>query len=125
MKKYLFTLAAMLFCMTTGVMADKDIIFIKNEPPTNPHSPQPDSLVQISGEYDEEELTINFENYVGYATITIKDSAIVPHVVYSGFEAISSPDSVSIGLTTLTSGTYTILIELANGDSYTATLSIL
>ncbi len=115
----------MLFCMTTGVMAEKkplDIIIAV--PPTNPHSPQPGSPVQISGEYDEEELTINFENYVGYATITIKDNAIVPHVVYSGFEAISSPDSVNIGLTTLTSGTYTILIELANGDSYTATLII-
>lgn len=124
MKKYLSALAAMLLFMIPCTMNGKDIIFIKVEPPIQPHSPQPGSSAIICGEYDEEELTINFENYTGAVTITVYDNAIIPHVVLTDFASVTSPDSVNIGLTSLTSGTYHIMITLSNGDEYHATISI-
>lgn len=115
----------MLFCMATVVMAEKkELNIIRIDPPIQPHSPQPGPSAIISGEYDEEELTINFENYTGAVTTTVYDNAIIPHVVLTDFASVTSPDSVNIGLTTLTSGTYHIVITLSNGDEYHATISI-
>lgn len=122
MKKFLFTLAAMLLCMTSTVTAGKKRIIIKKPVPViTPQSPQPEPL--INGEYDAEELTLFFEEYDGDATITIMD-AITHQVVCIENEAITSPAAVNIDLSSLPSSTYYIFIELDNGDSYYATIQI-
>ena len=122
MKKFLFTLAAMLLCMTSTVTAGKKRIIIKKPVPViTPQSPQPEPL--INGEYDAEELTLFFEEYYGDATITIMD-AITHQVVSIENEAIISPATVNINLSSLPSSTYYIFIELDNGDGYYATIQI-
>ena len=122
MKKYLFTLAAMLLCMPSTVNAGKKLVIIKKPTPIiKPQSPQPEPL--INGEYDAEELTLFFEEYDGDATITIMD-AITHQVVSIENEAIISPATVNINLSSLPSSTYYIFIELDNGDGYYATIQI-
>lgn len=112
----------MLLCMTSTVTAGKKRIIIKKPVPViTPQSPQPEPL--INGEYDAEELTLFFEEYDGDATITIMD-AITHQVVCIENEAIISPATVNIDLSSLPSSTYYIFIELDNGDSYYATIQI-
>lgn len=124
MKKYLITLAAMLLCMTSAVMAEKKpVIIIKNLPPIQPQSPQTGTSPLIRGEYDAEELTLYFEEFDGDADITIVD-ATTNQVVCIQNEAITSPALVNIDLSSLPSATYYIFIELDNGDSYFATIQI-
>ena len=124
MKKYLITLAAMLLCMTSAVMAEKKpVIIIKNLPPIQPQSPQTGTSPLIRGEYDAEELTLYFEEFDGDADITIVD-ATTNQVVCIQNEAITSPALVNIDLSSLPSSTYYIFIELDNGDSYFATIQI-
>lgn len=122
MKKFLFTLAAMLLCMTSTVTAGKKRIIIKKPVPViTPQSPQPEPL--INGEYDAEELTLFFEEYDGDATITIMN-ALTHQMVSIENEAIISPATVNIDLSSLPSSTYYIFIELDNGDGYYATIQI-
>lgn len=122
MKKYLLALAAMLLCTTSNVSAGKRIVFSK---PTSsipkPKSPQIEPI--IIGEYDADELTIDFINYDGDVTITLVD-AITHQVVSIENETITSPAAVNINLSSLPSSTYYIFIELDNGDGYFATIQI-
>ena len=116
MKKYLFTLAAILLCTASSIMAErKPIIIIKQVPPIKPQSPQTGSSTIITGDYDAEELTLFFEEYDGDATITIMD-AITHQVVSIENEAITSPAAVNIDLSSLPSSTYYIFIELDNSE---------
>jgi len=119
MKKYLLVLAAMLFCMTSNVCAGKKIVFTKPAPIIMPKSPQP----VIIGEYDADELTIDFVNYDGDVTITMVDASTY-QVVCVENETVFSPDTVSVDLSTLPSSTYYIFIELDNGVTYYATIQI-
>ena len=112
----------MLFCMTSNVSAGKKIVFTK---PTSsipkPTSPQIEPI--IIGEYDADELTIDFVNYDGDVTITVVDT-ITYQVVSVENETVFSPDTVSVDLSMLPSSTYYIFIELDNGDGYYATIQI-
>lgn len=122
MKKYLLTLAAMLFCMTSNVSAGKKIVFTHPSGPIiKPKSPQPEPI--IIGEYDADELTIDFIDYVGDVIITVVDVTTNQMVCVEN-ETVVSPDTVSVDLSTLSSSTYYIFIELDNGDGYYATIQI-
>lgn len=112
----------MLFCMTSNVCAGRRIVF--SGPTTSipkPKSPQIEP--RIIGEYDADELTIDFIDYVGDVTITVVDT-ITYQVVCVENETVFSPDTVSVDLSTLPSSTYYIFIELDNGDCYFATIQI-
>lgn len=124
MKKYLLTLAAMLFCVTSHVMAEKKpLIIIVDIPPIQPQSPQAGSFPLVRGEYDSEELTLYIEDYDGEATISIID-VTSQQIVYSEDEIFVSPAIINIDLSNLPSSTYYVLIELDNGCSYYATIRI-
>ncbi len=123
MKKFLLTLAAMLFCLTSNVSAGKKIVFSgTTQSVSKPKSPQLHP-VSIAGEYDAEELTIDFVNYDGDVTITMVDVTTHQTVCVEN-EAIVSPDTISVDLSTLPSSTYYIFIELDNGDCYYASIQI-
>ena len=119
MKKFIVILTALLFCMTSNVCAGKKIVFTKPAPIIMPKSPQP----VIIGEYDADELTIDFIDYVGDVTITMVDASTY-QVVCVENETVFSPDTVSVDLSTLPSSTYYIFIELDNGVTYYATIQI-
>lgn len=120
MKKYLLALVAMLFCMTPSLYAGKKISFKKvNTPVIKPKSPDP----VIIGGYDQDNLTIDFTDYVGDVTITVVDASTY-QVVSVENETVFSPDTVSVDLSTLPSSTYYIFIELDNGDCYYASIQI-
>ena len=112
----------MLFCMTSNVSAGKKIVFTK---PTTfipkPKSPQIEPI--IIGEYNADELTIDFVNYDGDVTITMVDVTTNQTVCVEN-ENIFSPDTISVDLSTLPSSTYYIFIELDNGDCYYASIQI-
>lgn len=112
----------MLLCMASYVCAGERLVVIKKPTPIiTPQSPQQEPL--ITGEYDEEELTVDFAGYNGNVDITIVD-AINLQIVCIENEAISSPASVNIDLSSLPSSTYYIFIELDNGDGYYASIQI-
>lgn len=121
MKKYLLTLAAMLLCMTSTVYAGRRIVFTKPTHINKPRNPQPEPV--IIGEYDTDELTIDFIDYVGDVIITVVDVTTNQTVCVEN-ETVFSPDTVSVNLSTLPSSTYYIFIELDNGDCYYATIQI-
>ncbi|MBR1800354.1 MAG: DUF3244 domain-containing protein [Bacteroidaceae bacterium] len=122
MKKYLLTFAAMLFCMTSNVSAVDKVVFKKKTSIIRPKSPQLHPI-SIAGEYDADELTIDFVNYDGGITITVVDAS-THQVVSVENETIFSPETVSVDLSTLPSSTYYIFIELDNGDCYYASIQI-
>lgn len=123
MKRYLFSLAAMLLGLSVNVSAGDKVIFIKRDTPIiRPKSPQLHPII-IVGEYDQGMLAIDVTGYDGDATITVLD-ATMHQVVSTTDEAIVSPDTVYVDLSALSSSTYYIFIKLGNGDFYYATIQI-
>ena len=112
----------MLFCMTSNVSAVDKVVFKKKTSIIRPKSPQLHPI-SIAGEYDADELTIDFVNYDGGITITVVDASTY-QVVSVENETVFSPDTVSVDLSTLPSSTYDIFIELDNGDCYYASIQI-
>jgi len=123
MKTYLFVLAAMLFCMTSNVSAGKKIVF-SGTTQSIPKPKGPQLTPVIIGEYDADELTIDFTNYYGDVTITVVDASTY-QVVSVVNEAVFSPDTIIVDLSTIPSSTYYIFIELDNGDYYYASITTL
>ncbi len=121
MKKYLITLAALLFCMSYAVMAEKRPVDVKHTPPINPNglfeSPS------VSGEYDEAELTLTILNFNGVACVTIVDS-FTNQTVLTDNEIIWGSSTFDINISALPSGTYTLYIVLNSGDSFYATINL-
>lgn len=77
----------------------------------------------MMGEYDQNEVVIDFSGYDGDVVITLVDET-TNQVVRVENETVVSPVSINVDLSTLPSSTYYIFIELDNGDCYYATIQI-
>ena len=123
MKKFLLAFIALFFCMTSYVNAGSKIVFTKTASIIRPKSPQPEVPTLILGEYDDEELVIYLSEYDGDITITVTDATTL-QLVSIQTESVISPDTVSIDLSNLPCSIYNIMIELDNGDCYSADIQI-
>lgn len=123
MKKCLLAFIALFFCMTSYVNAGSKIVFTKTASISRPKSPQPEVPTLILGEYDDEELVIYLTEYDGDITITVTDATTLQLVSIQA-ESVISPDTVSVDLSNLPCSIYNIMIELDNGDCYSADIQI-
>lgn len=123
MKKILFIFAALMFGMTSMAIAGvKRPVIIINDPTTiNPNGPY--ESPSVSGEYDEDELTLTIANFTGIAYVTIVDD-VTNQTVLTDNEIIMGSSTFGLNISTLPSDTYTLHIVLSSGDSYYATINL-
>ena len=117
MKKYLFVLAATMFCLVSNVSAeegDKDL----NLRPQHNHKPRtPQSEIIITCTYDNEELTLSFTGYNGVTNISLVDVSS-QQIVYHDTNFVTSPDTLSINVSQVPVSTYYLFVELEDGTIY-------
>ncbi len=123
MKRYLITIAAFLLCCITIVEADKKSIAIIHVPPITPQGLHEEYSPTISGQYDNNELTININGYIGDVTFIITDNLNGQDLLFEE-ESVFWNKTVNYDITNLSSSTYTLYIILDNGDTYFATLQL-
>ena len=121
MKKQLFMIAAMLLMFASSVQADPTkLILIKQT--VGSVIIKPNGLNQgtdplLDAEYDDSELSLSIENYYGEATISIVDATTL-QVVISEEEEIYGSLFTDIDISSLSSSTYIVYIELEDGSVY-------
>lgn len=121
MKKYIILLAAMLLCVPQAIMADKRPVDVKHVPTLDPNGPFVGP--SVSGEYDEDELTLTITNFTGVAYVTIVNDTI-HQTVLTDNEIILGSSTFNLNISSLPSDTYIIYIVLNGGDTFYATINL-
>ena len=114
MKKYLFVLAAAMFCLVSNA-EEKKVELKKEVNIGKPRTPQSDVIITCT--YDNEELTLSFTGYNGVTGINLVDVSS-QQSVYHDTDFVTSPDTLSINVSQVPFSTYYLFVELEDGTIY-------